>query len=43
MQIFDKFMYNKYINKNLTKQEACISQGYDFIFIIDKIYDEFSL
>lgn len=43
IEIKSNYYYNKYINKNLTKQEACISQGYDFIFIIDKIYDEFSL
>lgn len=34
--------YMKYLDKNLSKKEKCIDDGYDFIFIIDKNYDEFN-
>ena len=29
------------LEKNLAKQKACIDQGYNFIFIINKNYNEF--
>ena len=38
IEIKSTYYYNKYLNKNLAKQEACISQGYNFIFIIDNDY-----
>jgi len=33
--------YNEHLEKNLEKQKACIKQGYNFIFIIDKDYNVF--
>jgi len=29
------------LDKNLAKQEACLEQGYNFIFIKNKNYEEF--
>jgi len=41
IEIKSTYTYKKYLDKNLTKQRTCLSQGYSFIFIIDKNYDEF--
>lgn len=42
IEIKSKYFYEKYLDKNLAKQKACIEQGYSFIFIIDKNYDDFN-
>lgn len=42
VEIKSSYWYNKYLNSNLEKQKSCIEQGYNFIFIINKNYDEFS-
>jgi hypothetical protein len=34
--------YNEHLEKNLSKQENCIKQGYNFLFIIDKDYTIFN-
>jgi len=41
IEIKSKYYYEKYLERNLAKQKACIKQGYDFIFIIDKNYECF--
>jgi len=41
IEIKSDYTYNKFLQKNLAKQKACIDQGYNFIFIINKNYDEF--
>jgi very-short-patch-repair endonuclease len=41
IEIKSDYYYNKYLDKNLAKQKSCIQQGYDFIFLINKEYDEF--
>ena len=41
VEIKSSYTYNKELEKNLKKQKACMKQGYNFIFIIDKNYIEF--
>lgn len=41
IEIKSEYYYNKYLSKNLAKQKACLEQGYDFIFVINKDYSEF--
>ena len=43
IEIKSDYTYNKEIDKNLAKQKACLEQGYDFIFIINKNYKVFEL
>ena len=38
-EIKSLYYYNKYLEKNLLKKEACERNGYNFIFIIDKNYE----
>ena len=33
--------YNLFIDKNLAKQKKCLSDGYNFLFVVNKNYDEF--
>jgi len=40
-EIKSKYYYDKYYDKNIAKEKASISEGYDFIFIIDKNYQKF--
>ncbi len=40
IEIKSNYTFNKYFNKNILKQEATIKVGYNFLFIIDKNYDE---
>jgi len=40
IEIKSKYYFEKYKKLNITKQKACIAQGYNFIFIIDKDYSE---
>jgi len=41
IEIKSDYTFNKELDKNLAKRKACIEQGYDFIFIINKKYEEF--
>ena len=41
IEIKSNYTYKSDLEKNLQKQKACLEQGYNFIFIIDKNYDEF--
>jgi len=40
IEIKSSHWYETELEKNLTKQKACIAQGYNFIFVIDKDYSE---
>lgn len=42
VEIKSKYYYNLHINKNIAKQAACLKQGYNFVFVIDKQYDDFN-
>ena len=41
IEIKSDYTYKKDLLKNNTKQSACLEQKYNFVFIIDKKYDEF--
>lgn len=41
IEIKSDYTYNKFLEKNLAKQKACVDQGYNFIFVIEKDYDDF--
>jgi hypothetical protein len=41
VEVKSDYYYDLYLEKNLSKEKACIEQGYDFIFIINKDYDNF--
>jgi hypothetical protein len=41
IEIKSDYTFNKELKKNLSKQKACLDQGYDFIFIVNKDYTEF--
>jgi len=41
IEIKSQWTFDKWKEKNLAKEQACIKQGYNFMFIIDKNYDEF--
>ena len=41
VEIKSKYTYEKYLDKNLIKQKTTIGLGYNFMFIIDKNYEEF--
>jgi len=43
VEIKSDYYYNKQIEKNLAKQKACLEQGYNFIFIINKDYSNFDI
>ena len=43
IEIKSNYYFEKYKEKNLAKQKACLEQGYNFIFIIDKKYNDFLL
>ena len=38
IEIKSLYTYNKYLDKNISKKQACIELGYNFIFIINKDY-----
>lgn len=42
IEIKSTYIYNLHIEKNILKYEACVANGYNYILIIDKKYDEFS-
>ncbi len=41
VEIKSSWTYNKYLDKNLVKEETTIKSGYNYMFIIDKKYEEF--
>jgi len=41
VEIKSSWTYNKYLDKNLVKQKTTIESGYNYMFIIDKEYEEF--
>lgn len=41
IEIKSDYIYYKYLDINLAKQNACINNGYTFLFIINKNYEEF--
>jgi uncharacterized protein YlaI len=41
IEIKSQYTYNYDINQNISKKEGCINKGYNFLFIIDNIFDEF--
>lgn len=41
IEIKSWYTYERDLEKNLLKQKACLDQGYNFLFIKDKQYDEF--
>jgi hypothetical protein len=41
IEVKSDYYYNLHLEKNLCKQQNCIEQGYNFIFIINKDYTEF--
>lgn len=41
IEIKSQWTYDIYLPKNLAKQEQCLKDGYQYIFIIDKNYTEF--
>jgi very-short-patch-repair endonuclease len=40
VEIKSRWTYDLHIDKNIAKENACKKLGYNFIFIIDKNYDE---
>jgi len=43
IEIKSSYTFNKWYDINMKKQQECLVQGYNFIFIIDKNYDDFLL
>ena len=43
IEIKSDYTYKEDIEKNLLKQKSCIEQGYNFIFIINKNYEDFNM
>ena len=41
IEIKSSYWFEKYKDKNNIKKETCLLEGYNFLFIIDKKYDEF--
>ena len=41
VEIKSTIWYDKHFEKNIMKEKTCKELGYNFIFIIDKKYDEF--
>jgi len=41
IEIKSSYTYEKFLEKNNSKQKACLELGYNHIFIIDKNYDDF--
>jgi len=42
VEIKSDYHYNLNLDKNILKRESCLNNKYDFIFIINKDYTEFS-
>lgn len=43
IEIKSKYIYEKYLEKNIYKMEACKKLGYDFLYLIDKNYSDFPI
>jgi len=41
IEIKSKYYYEKELEKNLKKEKACLKDGYNFLFILDKNYTKF--
>ena len=41
IEIKSSYYYNLYLEKNLVKEKYTLESGFNFIFIIDKNYDDF--
>lgn len=41
VEIKSSWWYNRFLEKNLLKENQCLKNGYQFIFIINKNYDDF--
>ena len=41
IEIKSSYTFNKDLEKNISKRESCIREGYNFLFIIDRDYNEF--
>lgn len=41
IEIKSKYYYMKYYDMNIVKKESVIKNGYDFLFIVDKVYNDF--
>lgn len=41
VEIKSSYTYNRHKEQNISKEKECISQGYNFVFIINKNYSEF--
>ena len=39
IEIKSNYTYNKYLDRNILKQKACVDIGYNYLYIIDKNYD----
>lgn len=39
LEVKSKYIYEKYIEKNICKKEKCLSLGYNFLYLIDKKYE----
>jgi len=42
VEIKSNYIYNKYLEKNISKMNKCIEMGYNYLFIIDKNYSVFN-
>lgn len=43
IEIKSDYTFNLELDKNLAKQKSCLDKGFNFIFIINKNYDDFNL
>lgn len=43
IEIKSLYYFNKYKSKNIAKKDSCLKQGYSFVFIINKNYEDFIL
>jgi hypothetical protein len=41
IEVKSDYTFNKELNKNLAKRKSCLDNGYNFIFIINKNYNDF--
>jgi very-short-patch-repair endonuclease len=41
IEIKSDYYFNLHIDKNLAKKKSCVENGFNFLFIINKDYQEF--
>jgi len=41
IEVKSSWIWNKHIDKNLMKIESCLEQGFNYILIMDKKYEDF--